>query len=452
MMTTKPRYNAAYPLAAELVFADRLATSAAIFADAVRAACLLCWQQIGRSDARLNPNTDAADGRDISIRQVAGDSHSPALVKRVREYIRRKMGSSWSNLSRESQEKVVRQVISEISPQPLTASLIAGLSAYGEFGAVPAFVISEVRRRMSSALAANVAKSAGADAALRLSQINSTAAAVQGSIAADSFGLTDSYWSNYYQRYKADGVELVDLITGKEVTAEAVGAVRKDVTALADSLLDASVIDSAPALESAKREIYHSTAQDFQLIIRASADHKLAPGVNLPPEHAADLISIDIYEGNAALTEKTDEWISRSLQRIRDINAESLKRGIKVVQQGIREGKTRDWIAEQLVKEMEIPVRRARNIARNEIGNQAWNVSYTSAKAAGMRYYRWRGMLDERERKLHIDREGKAYNPEKPPTDGNPGQPQLCRCYPEWLFDDDDVRAAEDEITARNRS
>ena len=42
--------------------------------------------------------------------------------------------------------------------------------------------------------------------------------------------------------------------------------------------------------------------------------------------------------------------------------------------------------------------------------------------------------VDERERAHHVDREGKEFNWDKPPDDGHPGQPILCRCYAEAVL------------------
>lgn len=116
--------------------------------------------------------------------------------------------------------------------------------------------------------------------------------------------------------------------------------------------------------------------------------------------------------------QQTADWLTESMGRMENVSDEALQRGINTVQQGLREGRGVDYIANKLADEMEIPFRRARNVARNEIGNQAWNLEEANARIAGMSIYRWRGMLDERERKEHVGREGKAYTPTRPPRDG----------------------------------
>ena len=320
----------------------------------------------------------------------------------------------------------------------------------GEFGAVPAYAFSEVRRQAGISLAKDFARVTGSKPDTYLRVINRTADDVQAAIVNGQFGLTDEYYQSYYQRFRVDGVNLIDLKTGLSATPDTAGAISKPLASLTDPMRGASTVPSLPAMEAANTQLANSAVDDFRLIIRAAADTDLAPGIKLPTENMADLISIDIYDGDKKLLEQTADWLTESMGRMENVSDEALQRGIKVVQQGLREGRGVDYIADKLATEMEIPYRRARNVARNEIGNQAWNLEEANARIAGMKIYRWRGMLDERERKLHVEREGKAYEPTRPPQDGNPGQPHLCRCFPEWLFSASDVEEAEKEIAARN--
>ncbi|MBN5204720.1 phage head morphogenesis protein [Serratia marcescens] len=453
----KPRYNGAYPLAAEMVLAQRLGDQASQFAGWVQAACLKCYRAIAASGGMLNPNVDASDGKDISINAITAGALSPKTAKKIESYLKRKAGGNWSRMTQAQQKAMVKNLLMAVRPTDYAEDsqlqkVIASLIGYGEFGAVPAFIISDVSQSLLTSLAEGFGSEESAYTSGARQILARNAAGIQAEITGAQFGLTDSYWQNYYQRFKVDGEKLVDLRTGAAVTAETTGAVAADVTALSQSLVDASVIPSMPALNSARTDIYNAAADDFQIIIRAAENRTLAPGVKLPVGEMGGLISIDKFENNPELLKLSEAWVESSMGRIQDISADALQRGIKIIQEGVREGRGLGWVAENLSKQMEIPIRRARNIARNEIGNHAWDVSYANAKDAGMRIYRWHGMLDERERHSHVERENKAFNPASPPPDGNPGQPPLCRCWPEWLFDEDDVAEAENEISKRYRN
>lgn len=451
MAKSEPRYDAGYPLAIESVYAKRLGDNAQQYGKWVRDACLKTYKAIGKSGAVVN--TDAADGRDISVDDLLGELVAASTAKKVRVYIRQKMGINFSNLTRDKQESIIRAVAMEIAPDSaLFLRAIPALLKDGEFGAVPAYAMSEVRRQSSISLAKAVstANNTSPDAFIRA--INKTADDVQAAIVNGNFGLTDAYYETYYQRFRVDGVPLIDIKTGVEATADTAGAVSKSLVNLTDTMREASVAPSLGSMDAAGTQLKNAAVDDFKLIIKAAAGVDLSPGVTLPHESMADLISIDIYDGDKKLLQQTSDWLEASMGRMQDVSEDALQRGIKTMQQGLREGRGVDYIADKLATEMEIPYRRARNVARNEIGNQAWNLEEANARAGGMKYYRWRGMLDERERKLHVVREGQAYTPTRPPRDGNPGQPHGCRCFPEWLFSASDVADAENEIAARNAS
>ena len=84
MAKSEPRYDAGYPLAIELVYAQRLGDNARLVGKWVRDACIKTYRAIGKSGAVLN--TDAADGKDISVDDLLGDFIAAATVKKVRVY------------------------------------------------------------------------------------------------------------------------------------------------------------------------------------------------------------------------------------------------------------------------------------------------------------------------------------------------------------------------------
>lgn len=451
MAKSEPRYDAGYPLAIESVYAQRLGNNAQQYGKWVRDACLKTYRAIGKSGAVVN--TDAADGKDVSAADLLGELVAAVTVKKVRVYLQQQMKGSFSKLTRARQESIIRAVAMEIAPDSaLFLRAIPALLKDGEFGAVPAYAISEVRRQSAISLAKAVSKANNTTPDAFIRAINKTADDVQSAIVNGKFGFSDSYYETYYQRFRVDGVPLIDLKTGAAATADTAGAVSKNLLSLTETMREASAVPSLSAMDAASTQLANSAVDDFRLIVKAAAGVELAPGVVLPHENMADLISIDIYDGDKKLLQQTSEWLDASMGRMQNVSEEALQRGIKTMQQGLREGRGVDYIANKLATEMEIPYRRARNVARNEIGNQAWNLEEANARAGGMNYYRWRGMLDERERKLHVVREGQAYTPTRPPRDGNPGQPHGCRCFPEWLFSASDVADAEKEIAARNPS
>lgn len=54
MPKSEPRYDAGYPLAIELVYAQKLGDNTRLFCKWVREACLKTYRAIGKSGAHLN--------------------------------------------------------------------------------------------------------------------------------------------------------------------------------------------------------------------------------------------------------------------------------------------------------------------------------------------------------------------------------------------------------------
>ncbi|EAR3125755.1 phage head morphogenesis protein [Salmonella enterica] len=449
MPKSEPRYDAGYPLAIELVYAQKLGDNTRLFCKWVREACLKTYRAIGKSGALLN--TDAADGKDVSVDDLLGDFLAAATVKKVRVYIKQRAGKNYSRMTREQQERLIRDVAQLIAPDATPfLRAIPELLKDGEFGAVPAFTMSEVGRMLGLEILKDFAKVTGTNPDLHARAINYAADEVQRAIINGRFGFTDEYWQNYYQRFRVDGVNLIDLKKGLPATPDTAGAISKKVATLSEPLRTSSVIPSLPAMDKTSEQLTENGIRDVELIIKASADIELAPDIKLPIEKMGNALGVDFYDGDELLKKEYAAWVEESMGRMQNVSDDALQRGIKVVQEGLREGRGAAWVEEQLVKEMDIPHRRAVNIARNEVGNHAWFMSHASARIFGGKYYRWNGMLDERERKTHLHRQWKAYSPDMPPPDGNPGQPINCRCSAYWLLEKSDVEKAEKEIAARN--
>lgn len=66
------------------------------------------------------------------------------------------------------------------------------------------------------------------------------------------FGLTDTFWQDFYSGYRVDGDELVDDKTGKHVTADVAMAIAESITSWAVSASDAnSVVDTRDMVSAA---------------------------------------------------------------------------------------------------------------------------------------------------------------------------------------------------------
>lgn len=127
-------------------------------------------------------------------------------------------------------------------------------------------------------------------------------------------------------------------------------------------------------------------------------------------------------EQNIALIKSIPEQLSEKL-RYRFVEA-------------VRRGERWEKVADEIENILSAPKKRAKLIARDQIGKLNGQLTKLRQENIGVRNYIWRTMLDERVRDSHQDREGKQFSWDDPPDDGHPQQAILCRCYAEAVLPD----------------
>lgn len=83
---------------------------------------------------------------------------------------------------------------------------------------------------------------------------------------------------------------------------------------------------------------------------------------------------------------------------------------------------------------------RLRTITRDQIAKLNTDLTKARQTSAGITQFRWRSQRDGRVRPLHARIDGNVYDwATGHPTEGLPGQPILCRCFPEAVVDPEAV-------------
>lgn len=140
---------------------------------------------------------------------------------------------------------------------------------------------------------------------------------------------------------------------------------------------------------------------------------------------------VDIFQAEPWLVDELKIWEAENTKLIKSIPADQLDRlNSKIVNQ-VRSGTTRAALQKEIEAEYDIPKNRAKLIANDQIGKLNGRLTEKRQKGIGVKKYKWRGSLDERERDSHVDREGVTFSWDDPPNDGHPGQPIRCRCTAE---------------------
>ena len=166
-----------------------------------------------------------------------------------------------------------------------------------------------------------------------------------------------------------------------------------------------------------------------------------------------------------------EPWLRESLDRAAEeairriwtrVEERLIPRVVELARQGIEEGKSTRAIARQIAEEAPGSSRNPALLARDLVGSQLGELHKKRQEALGIKAYIWRTSRDERvvgnpagrypgkgtaAHGDHFHREGKIFLWKKEGdhlieykenqeivtefTDGHPGQPPLCRCWPQ---------------------
>lgn len=130
-----------------------------------------------------------------------------------------------------------------------------------------------------------------------------------------------------------------------------------------------------------------------------------------------------------------DDFLRLASQRnanlIQNLATQTISRIQELTTQSVLNGESSAVLYKRLMQQFGLSERRAKLIARDQIGKLTSDLNRARQQQAGITKYRWATSLDERVRKLHQSLEGQEYEWGEPTgaEDGlPPGQPIQCRC------------------------
>lgn len=154
-------------------------------------------------------------------------------------------------------------------------------------------------------------------------------------------------------------------------------------------------------------------------------------------------MAIPLPAGDRSLV---DAWVIENTSMIEDLQSTYLKRMQGTISRGYTQGLTYSDIAKQIQQDTDITWRRAKNIARDQVGDLNAAVTKERNEELGIKKGLWRTMQDERvrgdpnglypkARPSHYAREGQEFDWDEGIDGELPGQPILCRCYGESVIE-----------------
>lgn len=157
-------------------------------------------------------------------------------------------------------------------------------------------------------------------------------------------------------------------------------------------------------------------------------------------------LGIDVYRSEPWLAELQKNWVSQNTKLIKTIPTQYLGKVEQAVRAGVLNGTSSREIAKQVKEIYGVTDRRAKIIARDQIGKANAELTQYRQEDLGIKKYKWVTAHDERVRgnpsgrypkavPSHFARDGKEFDWANPPIGGHPGMAILCRCYADPIFE-----------------
>lgn len=228
------------------------------------------------------------------------------------------------------------------------------------------------------------------------------------------------------------------------VVAEAMRFARAEIVPLMGRprlVGDAFVVDRFERIFAALRAALESVTRAARALIEPIL--RLEDGRNEQKLNSALRRTLGIDLGQVVRKENIEAVIENAAERhvslIRGLSAEVAKRIELTVLESAMQGETARTLAARLIREQGFGKRRARLIARDQLGKFSGELNRVRQEALGITSYIWDTSQDERvrgnpdgrypnARPSHFDREGKVFSWKKPPEGGHPGEAINCRC------------------------
>jgi SPP1 gp7 family putative phage head morphogenesis protein len=134
----------------------------------------------------------------------------------------------------------------------------------------------------------------------------------------------------------------------------------------------------------------------------------------------------------------TEQFIEANVSLIKGIGPDIANKVESDVLAAVQRGTLHRDLAEKLAARYGYPERRAKLIARDQVGKYYGQVNAARQRELGVTHFIWRDVSDDRVRDEHAAVDGQRFAYDDPPDFGNgpalPGEEILCRCTAEPDF------------------
>jgi SPP1 gp7 family putative phage head morphogenesis protein len=198
-------------------------------------------------------------------------------------------------------------------------------------------------------------------------------------------------------------------------------------------------------------------ARDLVDQVRSYMDRQLSPayleslakkmGVRLADVNLEELrrqtrsaLGVALQSPDKSLGALLDHFAHENASNIKSLSAEETNTIEKIVMRAISSGTPHQQVAEKIQQRLGITERKARFIARDQLGSLYGQIARSRHRELGVTRYVQRTVGDGKVRPLHRRYQAESlahpFSYDDPPEDGIPGEAYGCRCAGEPVFDE----------------
>jgi SPP1 gp7 family putative phage head morphogenesis protein len=121
-------------------------------------------------------------------------------------------------------------------------------------------------------------------------------------------------------------------------------------------------------------------------------------------------------------------FVARNVGLVRSVSDETRQKVGDIVFRGYQARTPAREVARDMADAVELGRKRALRIASDQNKKLAARLDQARQEQAGIATYTWRHSLKRHPRQIHVERNGKVFQWDKPPADGPPGTLPYCGC------------------------
>jgi len=140
-------------------------------------------------------------------------------------------------------------------------------------------------------------------------------------------------------------------------------------------------------------------------------------------------VAVDPLMNEAGISARVGQFTQQNVALIKTVPQKFFGEIEQSVISGVRAGTRASEISADIQERYGVAESNAKRIANDQVGKFFGELNKARQTNLGIDGYFWRGMLDNRERPEHYEREGTRYAWDDPPDGGHPGEDINCRCW-----------------------